>query len=290
MAVEFGYFNSKNGDRKYNADDMSKYFTGLIGRGVLQNYADKYEVLEYEGMSIIVSPGKAYFSDGKYIENTTDYVMAIEPADVILNRIDRIVLQNNKNEEVRAASIVYKKGEPATQPTEPPLINTDDIEELSLALIKVDKLTENITQAEITNTIPDSEVCGYVTGLIDQIDTSDLYNQYQSAYAQNLSYLISSNQEVFDNWFSGLEGITGIILLTENRQMIKTAEETDTLTIEISDFNNSMDITSIYINGLQLLPWEYEIVNNNTLKLAQALPKGQLVDIIVLKSAYGTSE
>ena len=290
MAVEFGYFNSKNGDRKYNADDMSKYFTGLIGRGVLQNYADKYEVLEYEGMSIIVSPGKAYFSDGKYIENTTDYVMAIEPADVILNRIDRIVLQNNKNEEVRAASIVYKKGEPATQPTEPPLINTDDIEELSLALIKVDKLTENITQAEITNTIPDSEVCGYVTGLIDQIDTSDLYNQYQSAYAQNLSYLISSNQEVFDNWFSGLEGITGIILLTENRQMIKTAEETDTLTIEISDFNNSMDITSIYINGLQLLPWEYEIVNNNTLKLAQALPKDQLVDIIVLKSAYGTSE
>lgn len=289
MAVQFGYYNSVNGDRKYNADDMSKYFTGLIGKGVLQNYAGKFEVLENDGMSVIISPGKAYFSDGKYIENTTDYVMNIDASDVILNRIDRIVLQNNKNEEARSATIVYKKGEPATEATAPELINTDDIQELSLATIKVDKLTETITQAEITNTIPDSSVCGYVTGLIDQVDTTDLYRQYQSAYSQSLSYLISSNQDTFDQWFAGLEGIAGIILLGESRQTIKTESDADTFTITIPNFNSSADIISIFINGLQASPSEYEIVNGTTLKLAQALPADQIVEIVALKSTYGAS-
>lgn len=30
MAVTYGFFNSVNGDRKYNADQMSSYFEGLV--------------------------------------------------------------------------------------------------------------------------------------------------------------------------------------------------------------------------------------------------------------------
>ena len=38
MAIRGGYYNSLNGDRKYNAETMSQYFAGLYKRGVLQNY------------------------------------------------------------------------------------------------------------------------------------------------------------------------------------------------------------------------------------------------------------
>lgn len=321
MAVKCGYYNSKNKDRRYNAEEMSQYFMGLISKGVLQNYLEKFVVVENEGMNVIVSPGRAYFSDGKFIENTTDYTIAIDASDVILNRIDRIVLQNNKDEDVRSAAIVYKKGEPATQPTAPELINTADIEELSLATIKVDKLVETITQADITNTIPDTSVCGYVTGLIEQVDTSDLYAQYEAAYSQSLQTgetafseqleeqetefdtqkttnqavfdrQIEDNQAAFDEWYEGLQGIAGIILLAENRQQFTTTAEagTDTFTITIPNYNASTDITNVFINGIQATPSEFDILNGNTLKLAQPLPAGQVVEVIAMKSTYGADE
>ena len=36
--IKTGFFNSINGDRGYNADDMSDYFKGLLTDGVFKNY------------------------------------------------------------------------------------------------------------------------------------------------------------------------------------------------------------------------------------------------------------
>lgn len=40
MAVTYGFFNSVNGDRKYNADQMSSYFDGLVTDGVYEKIGD----------------------------------------------------------------------------------------------------------------------------------------------------------------------------------------------------------------------------------------------------------
>ena len=109
MAILTGYFNSLNGDRKYNAETMSMYFSGLFTRGVLQNYKDKFVVKSKGGMKIEVPTGKAYFSDGKWIENTAPIIFNLDPSDVVLNRIDSIVLRKDKNETVRNTTIVVKK-------------------------------------------------------------------------------------------------------------------------------------------------------------------------------------
>ena len=157
MALITGYYNSLNGDRKYNAETMSKYFTGLITRGVLQNYKGKFVVEAKTGMQVKIPTGKAFFSDGKWIENTADITLTLDPADVVLDRIDRIVLRNDTNEGVRNASVVLVKGTPGSNPVAPVLQNDNYIEELSLCTIRVNKLVESITQANITNTIPDTE-------------------------------------------------------------------------------------------------------------------------------------
>ncbi len=70
MTLITGYYNSLNGDRKYNAETMSRYFAGLFTRGVLQNYKDKFVVTSSGGMKVKIPTGKAFFSDGKWIENT----------------------------------------------------------------------------------------------------------------------------------------------------------------------------------------------------------------------------
>lgn len=319
MAVVSGYFNSRNGDRKYNAETMSKYFTGLVSRGVLQNYADKFVVKQSTGMSVIVPSGKAYFSDGKWIENTTDYTVNIDASDVNLNRIDRIVLRKDLTVSGRIGSIEVKKGTPATQPVAPELTNTEDIEELSLATVTVNKMAEQITQAEITNTIPDTSVCGYVTGLIEQVDTSDLYEQYESAYSQSLasgnaafveqldtqagtfqSFMATSQSQfnsqleaqddTFQAWYDQIKNITGVVLLSERKQVITTSEESsDTFNIVIADFNSAADIVNAYVNGIRLTDDEYTVTATKLI-LAKALSAGQVIELSAIKSTYGGSE
>lgn len=281
MAILTGYYNSISGDRKYNAEDMSKYFSGIISKGVLQNYANKFVVKASSGMIIIVPSGKAYFTDGKYIENTADYTLNIEASDVVLNRIDRIVLRNDRSTNSRIGSIIVKKGIPATNPIAPALENTETVEELSLATVRVNKLAENITQANITNTIPDSKVCGYVTGVIDQVDTSDLYIQYETAYRE----FKQQSEEAFNEWFETVKDTLGSLGLFRNYTDVVTTTEAEQtkIPINIPEYNYTLDVLEVYINGFKLTKDMY-INNNVNIELALPLAKDQDVEIVVYKT------
>lgn len=281
MAILTGYYNSISGDRKYNAEDMSKYFNGIISRGVLQNYKDKFAVRANTGMNIIIPSGKAYFGDGKYIENTTDYPVTLDASDVVLNRIDRIVLRNNRSVGVRNGSIVVKKGVPAANPVAPTVENTETMEELSLATIRINKLTENITQSNITNTIPDNSVCGYVTGLIEQVDTSDLYSQYEAAYSE----FKEQSEKEFNEWFEQVQGTLGTIGILRSYSNVVTTTQANQyiIPINISEYNYTLDVLEVYINGFKLTDDMY--INNNTnIELALPLAKDQEVEIVVYKT------
>lgn len=313
MAIESGYYNSLNGDRKYNAETMSKYFNGLFTRGVLQNYQGKFVVEENEGMTVIVSSGKAYFSDGKWIENTTDLLVNIEAADVVLNRIDRIVLRNDRTKEGRKATVEVKKGTPSGSPTAPELTNNEDIEELSLATISVAAKQSEIKQINITNTIPDTDVCGYVTGIIEQVDTSDLYKQYQDAYKEfyddnderfndlytgnesrfddmytengkKLDDQLEENDDTFNNWFSGIKNdIAEQLPLKQYRNTVTTTtDEQKVIPIGIAEYQPETDILEVFINGMRLNASEYTSDGSNV-TLTNGLDSGQPVELVATK-------
>lgn len=313
MAIESGYYNSLNGDRKYNAETMSKYFNGLFTRGVLQNYQGKFVVEENEGMTVIVSSGKAYFSDGKWIENTTDLLLNIEAADVVLNRIDRIVLRNDRTKEGRKATVEVKKGTPSGSPTAPELTNNEDVEELSLANISVTAKQSEIKQINITNTIPDTDVCGYVTGIIEQVDTSDLYKQYQDAYKEfyddnderfndlytgnesrfddmytengkKLDDQLEENDDTFNNWFSGIKNdIAEQLPLKQYRNTVTTTtDEQKVIPIGIAEYQPETDILEVFINGMRLNASEYTSDGSNV-TLTNGLDSGQPVELVATK-------
>lgn len=287
MAILSGYYDSINGDRKYNASTMSQYFSGLFTRGVLQNYKGKFVVKATEGMSVKIPTGKAFFSDGKWIENTADITLTLDASDVVLNRIDSIVLRNDKNEAKRKAEIVLKKGTPAANPVPPGVEETSSyVEELLICNIRVDKLTENITQSNITNTIPDTDVCGYVTGLIEEVDTSDLYIQYEAAYKE---FQAQSKKE-FDDWFADVkETLSTSTLIREYKSTyITKVQDEQNIDIAIPQYNSVLDILQVLVNGLRLNGQEYT-VSGKTVTLKRPVDVGTPIEFVIYKSVDGSN-
>ena len=68
MAITYGFFNSMGGDRTYNADQMSEYFSGLISDGVFENVGDALQVIPGDGMTAKVKTGRAIIKC-KWLEN-----------------------------------------------------------------------------------------------------------------------------------------------------------------------------------------------------------------------------
>lgn len=279
MAIKSGYFNSKNGDRKYNAETMSKYFVGLISRGVLQNYSSKFQVTANNTMMVSVQPGKAYFSDGKWIESDSVENFTLEAASVTQNRIDRVVLRKNLNEATRSCLIMVKTGTPATSPVAPALTNSETVEEISLAQIYIASQTESITQANITDERPNNSVCGWVHGLIEEIDTEGLFDQYE---------------EAFNEWFATVkETLATTTLIRQYTSHYTTISDNETqIPIGITQYNPALDILNVFINGLKLVKdvdYTKDDLDSENITLTKGLDSGQIVDFEVFKSVDGSN-
>ena len=61
MSVSSGFFNSLNGDRKYNAAQMSAIFDGLIIDGVFASIGTAVAVKAAGGLTVNVGIGKSWF-------------------------------------------------------------------------------------------------------------------------------------------------------------------------------------------------------------------------------------
>lgn len=198
MAIKSGMFNSVNGDRKYKAEDFAAYFAMFIANGVFPNPSNGFQVMANGNMTVTLKAGKAWIF-GYYCTNDSDYNLTIDVADGVLKRIDRIVLRlNYLNREITP---VVKKGTFASSPVAPTLQRDADAYEIALADILVGNGVISITQANITDVRLNTSLCGIVHGIVDQVDTTTLFNQYQSWFDE-----WSVEQEVeFDAWFQSIK-------------------------------------------------------------------------------------
>lgn len=275
MALTSGFFNSIGGDRKYNAEQVSEFFGGLISSGVLPNPSTNLQVMAKTGMTVQVMPGKG-FIDSHWVKNDAYLDLAVETADSILNRIDAVVMKLNTDVGARKITIELKKGIPATAPVPPEMTREGGIQEYCLATILVGKLVNSVTQSNITDTRPNTKVCGWVTGLIEQIDTSTLFLQYQSA---------------FDEWFSAIkETLATSTLIRSYHSVYTTSGPAETvIPIGISQFNKELDIFQVYINGLKLVPGvEYTLESNEHITLSKDVIAGTPISFEVFKSVDGS--
>ena len=202
MSIKSGFHNSINGDRKYNAEDMNRPYKDIVSNGVFPNPSNQLQVFASSGMTVSVSAGGGLFGNGwAYNEATT--LLTLNQAEATLSRIDAIVLRRDESEAVRDSVLMVKKGTPSQNPVRPEMVRDDYVNEYCLATILIPAKTSVITDSMITDTRPDTTVCGWVTGLIDQVDTTTLFNQWQSAYEEQYEVFMDE----FAVWWTGVKNV-----------------------------------------------------------------------------------
>ena len=148
MAEKAFFFNSINGDRKYQADDFVAYFKELVTNGVFKDVDElNLKVQAYSGMKIRINKGAAIINGYRYL-NDSSLDLTVEASDSINDRIDLVVIRlDESNREITA---VIKKGTPGAVPTKPSLI-TDSVVEIPLASIYISKGIVSISDINITD-------------------------------------------------------------------------------------------------------------------------------------------
>lgn len=188
MAFTCGFFNSENGDRKYNAEQMSAIFDGIIADGVFTTIGDHMAVSAGTGMQVLVGTGKAWF-DHTWNVNDAAYPLAIAASDVTLSRIDAIVLETNHSDSVRLNKLRVVQGTVASSPVKPTLTNSEKVHQHPLAWVTVAPGMTQIAASAIENAVGTS-ACPFVTGIIATTAIDDLFNQWNGE---------------FDEWFDNLK-------------------------------------------------------------------------------------
>lgn len=182
MSVTFGFYNSLNHDRTYDAIQMSSIFDGIIKDGIFESIGDQLEVSANSGMVITVGTGRAWF-DHTWTLNDSLLPLTVPDAEVVLDRIDSVILEVNADVMTRANSIYIVSGTPSSSPVHPDLIDNEDVHQYRLADIAVGAGVTEITQAEITNYIGTTDT-PFITGILETMNVDMLVAQWQSEYQQ----------------------------------------------------------------------------------------------------------
>ena len=290
MAITYGFFNSVNGDRVYNADQMSEYFNGLITDGVYEDVGDGLQVVPHSGMTVNVSTGRAIVRS-KWIENDAALTVDITQAHPTLNRYTAVIIRLDVTN--REITITTKDGTAAASPAKPSMTDNVTTKELCLAYVYIKAGATSITAANIQD-MRSSNKCGWVTGIVKQVDTSTLFDQYTAAYEENLANMETweaYQKAQFEAWF---ETLTSQLLVNTHIERtfadVTTASSSKHVTLpDALDYQDG-DILDVYINGVYLSPTEYTInLSSGSYRITAttALDANNVVTFSCIKSVIG---
>lgn len=219
MAITYGFYNSLNGDRKYNAFQMSSIFDGVIRDGVFQSIGGYLATKPGEGMQVIVSPGKAWF-DHTWTVNDADLPLEIAQSDLTLSRYDAVVLETDATKSVRENSIKVLKGTPASDPQKPTLINKGDVHQHPLAYILVPGGSSSIQVQNIDIMVGKTE-CPFVTSILESV---------------SIEVLLAKWEGEFRVWFDELQNqMAGDVATNLQNQITRNAPSVGDIVVSYND-------------------------------------------------------
>lgn len=302
--LTYGFFNSQNSDRTYTAADFNKYFEGIISQsGVFQTVGDALQVTaDASRLGVVVGTGKALLN--YYWANIDmETYLELETADTALDRWDQVVLRCDI--PGRTISLVVHTGTPSSsQPADIyNVYRSPVLYEILLAVVKVPKASTKVTNANITDTRANTSVCGYITGLIKQVDTSELFLQWQTAVEEmeaEMTTWENAQKATFNAWLNTLtDELTVNIHVERLSGSVTTTESTDWVNLPNSLILqlNQNDIIDVYLNGVYLIPnTEYtvditvsagNIISGAGISLTKPIDAGNTVTFNIIKSVIG---
>lgn len=133
MAVKSGFYDSVEGDRTYNANDMNAIYAGVRTDGVVEGELNEFKVVAGAGMSVDVTPGLAIIRN-KWCKNSAAVNLSLDTGGT-LARIDGVYLKADDAE--RQIVPVVVKGTESSAPVKPEPSNNPNTKYLPLAYVTV---------------------------------------------------------------------------------------------------------------------------------------------------------
>jgi hypothetical protein len=179
MTVTYGFYNSINQDRCYNALQMSSIFDGVIRDGIFGSIPTCFMVTPGTGLNVVVGTGRAWLNH-TWTSNDALLPLAIETPHLVHPRIDAVILEVNAADSVRANTIKVITGTPLESPVYPTLTNNATLHQYALAYVTVAVGTTSFVAANITNMVGVSTP--FVTGPLSILDSTALLTQWQGRF------------------------------------------------------------------------------------------------------------
>lgn len=184
MSLTSGFYNAINSDRRYDAEQMSQIFDGIINDGIYDSIGTAFAVVPASGMTVNVGSGRAWLNH-TWVYNDTIYPITLTASSASLGRKDVICIKIDRSVAIRAASIVVIKGTSASSPVEPTVPADDPTNGVwyhKIATITVSAGTTSISAANIQSHIGFSTGTPYVTGIIASATFDQLWNQLEGEF------------------------------------------------------------------------------------------------------------
>lgn len=232
MSVTYGFYNSVNGDRKYDTRQFSNLIGNLVIDGVFASVGTAFVVNSAGGLNITVGAGKAWFNN-TWTWNDSVLPLTLSDAELLLNRIDAVVLEVDESVSARSNSIKIITGVSATNAARPTMINTETIHQYPLCYIYRAAGSTAVTQADITNMVGSVDT-PFITGVLQTVSLDELLGQWRTQLDQfvaredaELDEFTVKKETEFDEWFDQLKAD-----LTSEMQLLDqwiTSEQEDFL-------------------------------------------------------------
>lgn len=295
--ITSGFFESVGTDRTYYADSFNNFFEGLIAaNGIFENVDEGFGVTPGGNLTLNINSGKAMVNN-HWVKNNAVEVIELTAAHNVFNRWDMITLRWDST--TRDVTLNVTTGEAASTENKPePLRNTTQYE-IVLAYIYLPANIAEITAANITDCRYDTELCGVITGLIKQVDTTSIYRQYESkfiALTEQFAAWQTEQQAAYAAWFAALTSELNV-----NTQLSRTVanhittREDGTQYVDVPAALNYADgdILDVYVNGVLLIPnTDYELMLNEVenipmIYIFSDIEKNNVITFICLKNKIG---
>lgn len=169
------FYDSVDGDRVYNADSFSNWLRRFFTNGVFNG---EMIVRAAGGMTVSVSGG--YVNINGKVQVFDPATLTITAAASNLYRKDAIVVERNDTDRNFYLKVVAgTSASSEASAAAPAPVRSGAIYQIVIAQILVAPGVTSIYDVDITDTRMDSQLCGYVTGTVEEIDFSEIEAQFQ---------------------------------------------------------------------------------------------------------------
>ena len=264
MAFHSGFFNSKNLDRTYTAENFCDYLGSIICNGILDTYGDCFNLTAASsGLKVTVGRGKAWIN-GHYFINDARYSIDLsEYMDESLPRYVGIAIYLDTTESVRSVTLKLFPGTPAESPQLPSIPQDEDHVRLLMYAVRLNPGATELSERDWYDYREDRNVCGYCRCILGKCRVTEMLAQMAqieadiTEYNDRINSLISKVNELQTEVDDVIGGIVEIgscgehihyVLYENGKLLLHGSGETFDYDIGRSPFWENENIKSLVIS------------------------------------------